>query len=298
MKRKTNEIFINESNIKHKNFYDYSLVQYKNNRTDVKIICPIHGSFDQRPSNHLKGHGCPDCSGTKKLTIQSFKRKANLRYKNKFMYDIDGITSNKQYIKIICPEHGEFTQRIDHHLRGDGCSKCSNNYKYTTEDFIKKIKELNDYDYSDFEYINAHKKSTVICKKHGEFQIRPNDLLNGHGCPNCRNSKGENRILNFLKKNKIKFIKEKKYKDCKNKNILPFDFYLPDYNMCIEFDGIQHFQAIEKWGGLEKLKYIKTNDKIKTEYCKKNNINLLRVKYSEKNIEEILKNNLLNNAKL
>ena len=76
-------------------------------------------------------------------------------------------------------------------------------------------------------------------------------------------------------------MKDKRFKQCKNKRQLPFDFYLPDYNICIEFDGRQHYKSIEYFGGEKHLEYVQYNDKIKTEYCLNNNINLIRIKYDE-----------------
>jgi very-short-patch-repair endonuclease len=102
---------------------------------------------------------------------------------------------------------------------------------------------------------------------------------------------GENRIYNYLKYNNIDFEGQKRFDDCRGKrNTLPFDFYIPHKNMCIEFDGAQHFRAIEKWGGMDNLKTVKRNDGIKTRYCKRNGIKLVRIPYWDMNkIDEILK---------
>jgi len=67
----------------------------------------------------------------------------------------------------------------------------------------------------------------------------------------------------------------------KYKSLLYFDFYLPDYNICIEYDGEQHFRSIEYWGGDKQFEIIKLRDNLKSEYCKDNNINLLRLNFNE-----------------
>ena len=85
--------------------------------------------------------------------------------------------------------------------------------------------------------------------------------------------------MNFLN---IKFEKQKKFKNCKDKQLLSFDFYLIDYNICVEFDGRHHFETIDYWGGEEKLKYTQKHDKMKNIYCKKNNIKLIRIKHDIK----------------
>jgi hypothetical protein len=146
------------------------------------------------------------------------------------------------------------------------------------------------YDYSNSNFITYNDKIRIFCKNHGIFKQLVSKHLRGNGCPICRSSKGEIKILNFLKNNNIEFIKNKKFKNCKFKNELPFDFYLPKYNTCIEYDGELHFKEVEKFGGIDKLKYYKNNDEIKNKYCLDNDINLIRINYDKFNdIESILK---------
>ena len=73
-------------------------------------------------------------------------------------------------------------------------------------------------------------------------------------------------------------IRQKTFPECKNIKLLPFDFYLPDLNMCIEFDGDQHHKIIQRFGGESGFIYRQNNDKIKTNYCENNNIFLIRLK--------------------
>jgi hypothetical protein len=144
-------------------------------------------------------------------------------------------------------------------------------------------KHLDMYDYSLVDYKRNKNKVSIICRKHGEFSQRPNDHLKGSGCPICKSSKGEIKILNFLDDNKIKYITQYKFNDCRNKLPLPFDFYLPELNTCIEYDGILHFKSIDIFGGEEALRNVIINDSIKTQYCLDNNINLIRIAYTEFN---------------
>jgi len=119
----------------------------------------------------------------------------------------------------------------------------------------------------------------------GNFHICSiSDLTTGH-CMSCgclNKSKGEIYIEKILNENKIQYIPQKRFDDCKNKRTLPFDFYLPMYNTCIEFDGSQHTKSVEFWGGEERLADVQHNDAIKTQYCKNNNINLIRIPYTMK----------------
>ena len=95
--------------------------------------------------------------------------------------------------------------------------------------------------------------------------------------------------MSFLKNKNIGFVDQKIFENCKNIKHLKFDFYLPRYNICIEYDGKQHFESIKFFGGEKTYKYMEINDKIKNIYCKNNNIRLLRIKYTEYNkIEDIV----------
>ena len=85
------------------------------------------------------------------------------------------------------------------------------------------------------------------------------------------------------------YIKQYKFNDCKNKQPLPFDFYIKSKNICIEYDGEQHFIVKKHWGGINSLEYIKQNDNIKTKYCEDNNIKLIRIKYNENIVKKLNK---------
>jgi len=183
----------------------------------------------------------------------------------------------------MCPVHGVFEQLPYSHSKGFGCAKCANCYKSNTQDFIKKANKIhnNKYIYNKVDYKNAHSKIEIICKSHGQFIQSPNKHLSGQGCPRCRLSQNENIIEKYLISNSIKYIPQKTFENCKYKRKLHFDFYLPDYNTCIEYDGEQHFRKFNTSWGDEVFKLTKIRDNIKNVFCKKNNINLLRIKFNE-----------------
>ena len=285
-RRLTTEEFIKKAREIHGDKYDYSKVVYdKNNKTKVCIICPKHGEFLQTPNDHLDNHGCPEC---RKEMIKEWKSKPWEQLLNefrkihgdKYQYDASTYTKAQNKMKIICPTHGEFWMRVYAHLHGQGCPLCSHrNIPYTTEEFIKKAREVHGdkYDYSKVEYINKDTKIRIICPRHGEFLQTPHNHLNGQGCPNCINSKLENKVKSFLEKNNIKYISQ-----YKNKEILGLqrlDFYLPKEKIAIECQGEQHFKPID-FGGLGKewaknTFGINTNrDKKKLKNCLNNGIKL------------------------
>lgn len=284
MKKKlTTEEFIEKAKKIHGDRYDYSQTVYQKAKINVKVICKTHGAFEQTPDNHLQGRGCIECSGLKKLTVEEFIRKANIKHSFKYTYANAEYKNSSTKLKITCRNHGDFHQIAKDHLNGFGCSKCSNLKKLTTEEFIERAKNIHKdtYDYSRAEYSGMWEKICISCKKHGDFMQAPANHINFVGCPKCKRSKGEKIIAWFLNRNNIYYEEQKKFADCRKKLPLPFDFFLPKLNLCIEFNGIQHYKMsnhIEK-----RYKFTDTveNDKIKKDYCVTRGIKLLVIKYNE-----------------
>lgn len=289
MNLKDTQHFIDKSNLIYNNKYDYSSAEYVSNSKKVKIICPEHGEFFTTPGNHYAGTECKTCKQNEKK--KHYLIKACKIHKDKYDYSEVNFTYLNDYVQIICPAHGEFIQTLQAHIHlKNGCPSCFGNKKFTEEEIIGKAKTIhnNIYDYSKTRLKNVDTKIIIICNKHGEFLQTPfNHINNKHGCPSCQTSKGELIIENYLIKNNINYIREKTFIDCKNVRKLPFDFFLPDQNLLIEFDGIQHFKPVDFFGGEEGFKILKQNDTIKNEYCLENNIRLIRIKFN-KNIEECL----------
>lgn len=271
--------------------YDYSLVEYVNNKTKVKIACKIHGIFEQTPNNHLsKKQSCPKCSKYhfNKLSNIEFVENSIKIHGNLYDYSMSDYLGNKIKVKIVCKTHGIFEQTPNNHIsKCQNCPKCVN---IDTNKFIEKCKKIHfdRYDYSIVNYTNARSMIKIICKKHGQFEQRASSHLEGVGCPVCKNSKGEKIINDFLVLNNINFIYQKKFENCINKKPLPFDFYLPDSNTCIEYNGYQHYSPVKFYGGEDGFKKRVNNDITKKVFCKSNNIRLIEIKYNE-DILKILK---------
>ncbi len=194
--------FIEKAYKIHGNLYNYSLVEYKNNITNIKIICKIHGEFYQTPSNHLRSRGCLNCSRNNlKLTLETFIKKANKLHKNKYNYSKVNYINYETKIIIICKIHGEFLQTPHSHLNGHNCNVCSGKMKLDTQLFIERASNLhyNLYDYSLVNYINCNSKIKIICKKHGIFtQIPLNHIHKKSGCPKCSNKGYSNQQIKWL----------------------------------------------------------------------------------------------------
>jgi len=290
-----NSNFISKAKKIHGDRYDYSKIKYINAKTNIKIICPTHGLFEQIPNNHLRQGGCPKCSNEQKSNnyssnLDEFIKKSRKIHGDKYDYSKTIYKNSYTRVKISCPTHGVFEQIPGNHTTNKrGCQNCSkkekiNKLSSNVNEFIKKANTIHDnkYDYSNVKYKNAHTKVKIRCLIHGEFKQVPNSHLSGNGCPICKNSKGEEKIRKLLEENNISFEFQKSFDGCKNINFLYFDFYLPDCNTCIEYDGLQHFKPIKHFGGKAGFIKNKKRDKIKNEYCHNNNIRLIRIKYNEK----------------
>ena len=295
--------FEEKANKVHNKEYTYPNFVYIDENIKSWITCYIHGDFLQSAHNHLRNHGCPKCGFNitkKKLSYNKneFEEKANIVHSNEYTYPNFIHIDNKTKSWITCSIHGDFLQNPNNHLNGKGCPKCgikkrTDSIKSNKEEFEIKSNVVHnkEYTYPNFVYVDCKTKGYITCSIHGDFLQSPSNHLKGRGCPKCNSSKGEKRIFDFLKNINILFKNEKCFLDCKDKYFLRFDFYIPEFNICIEYDGIQHFKPIKRWGSYNGLAKNKKHDKIKTEYCQNNNIQLIRIPYTKFNkIEEILTN--------
>lgn len=295
----TFEEMIEKANIKHNFKYVYPSQDYKNGRSKIKILCKKHGEFTQLAESHLTGKGCPSCAGNKKYNIDTLLKKMNSVHSNKFIYILINFKNNDSIIEIKCPIHGYFNMKVGNHIHGQGCRKCSvKNLSYSTAEFIEICNKVHNfyYDYSSVDYKSYKFDICIKCPSHGTFTQNSRTHLRGHGCPSCNLSKGEYQIELLLKEKVINYKKQAKFDGCFYKKKLPFDFYLPDTNTCIEFDGYQHFEPIGFFGGEKAYEIQKLRDNIKNEYCKSNDIKLYRIRYDDDVDEKII--NILNEIQI
>jgi len=246
----------------------------------------------------------------KKLSYDIVVQKANIAHNFIYKYPIFDYINRLGKMPIICQKHGLFYQNISDHLYNKaGCPHCKSESlkKQKTksiEFFIEKANLVHDffYDYSKAKenYIDSRHKVVIVCPIHGEFlQAFYNHVNAKAGCPKCNSSKGELQIEKWLKEKHIEFVSQKKFKECKGiKNLLPFDFFIPKFNLCIEYDGEQHYRPVcfngMKFQEAQKLfEKLKINDEIKNQFCQNNSIELLRIPYFG-DIITTLKANLTN----
>ena len=285
------EKFIIKANNVHNNFYIYPRTDYTGNKNKVIITCPIHGDFLQTPNNHLTGQSCPRCSrDSLSFTTEEFIKKAVDIHGNDYTYPRTKYTGSNNKVIINCPIHGAFEQKAASHLEGKKCKKCSNNLlsintRSTLKEFIRKARLIHDdkYDYSKVIYVNKRTKIIIVCPTHGEFLQTPEGHLNSRGCYRCSESHGEKHISTILNKYNIRYIREYKIPEYRYK----YDFYLPDYDIYIEYHGEQHYKENKFFGGKKALKYIQRNDKTKIELIKRFNSLLIVIKHTFKTQEQI-----------
>lgn len=296
---KTHSDFIKELKIINPNIQILS--NYTNNKTKVDCKCLKHNCghiWSAIPNSLLQGHGCPQCGGWIKRSHEEFVDL--LKTINPNIIVVDKYKNRKSKIKCKCKiDNNEWYAMPYHLLKGVGCPICgvassADGRTKSYEEFVKELQQINPNIEIVGQYNNTNTKVKCRCSIDGyEWEALPNNLLQGHGCPKCNNPRGENKIIHLLNKHQICYVAQKRFEDCKNIKPLPFDFYLPNYHMCIEYDGVQHYEPIERFGGIDNFQVVQKHDKIKTQYCQTNNIKLLRIPYWEfDNIENILVNEL------
>lgn len=293
--RKT--LFIKKAREIHGDKYDYSEVDYVNNRTPVKIIdrnCPENPVFYQTPTNHLKGQGNPfyrsqRISSSKHMKWDELYKRLKASHPTENLeYPKQEVKNFHEKIRIIDhdlrpdgSEYGEYEQEVNAHLKGSGhpqkaIDKNAIKQKYTTNTFIQQAKLIHcedDYNYDNVKYIDSRTKVNVFCNKigangkpHGFFKATPDNFLQGKGCPKCGNhiSKGEEEICDFIESLGIKT--ERRVRICPKYEV---DIYIPEKQIGIEYDGLRwhsESQGKDKWYHFNK-----------SLYCQENNIKLIHI---------------------
>ena len=277
-RKKTSEEYYKECKEKG---YDLPIEDYKNARTKIKHKCPKGHIYSQTPHSHLKGRGCPKCNTTKKVPEHYSKE-----CKSKGLdLPIESYINSNTKIKHTCTKGHIYKQLPHSHLEGYGCPYCrtekvSKLLSKNPQEYLNECKEKG-LDLPIEDYKNNKTKIKHKCSKGHVYLQTPCDHLQGNGCPVCNESHGERFIRNYLDKHNIKYIPQKKFKDLKDTKPLSYDFYLPEYNTLIEYQGIQHYESVsfngKDYTDLEKQQ---EHDKLKKEYAKNNGYKLLTLHYS------------------
>lgn len=294
-KRKTHDEFVQQMQILNSNIR--IIGKYISANKKVRCECIVDGNiWDATPNNLLFGHGCPVCSGNKKKNHSEFVMELNCRNPN--IKVISQYKNNYSDITCECKVCGYIWDSTPHRLlQTIGCLKCSDKVKRTQEQFIKEVNQIN----PNIEIISDYKArfKDVRCKCLIDGHIWSpiaNNLLLGEGCPVCKSSKGERKIYKWLSENGILFETQKTYQGLigYNGGSLKYDFYLPKYNLLIEYQGNFHDNSIHNnFQTQDMYETQKEYDKRKKQYAIKHNIELLEIWYWDfDNIEQILNKRL------
>ena len=281
------------------------LGKYHKDYSRIQCQCAICGHiWNPICSDLVQGRGCPECAKhirgkVRKYTQEQITEKIKSLHPNLIL--IGQYKGTKEYTEFQCTACGTMLRtKPDYLINGRGCRECakiaaSKRMTLSHDVFVKRMKKISPNIEILTEYKAAKLDITCRCEKGHVWTTKPDILLHGYGCPICNLSKGEKIIQNFLLDNNICFETQKRFDDCRDVRSLPFDFYLPDYNICLEYDGRQHIEPVNFGGcsddvALHSFNHTQKHDKIKDEYCTKNNIQLIRISYKDYNdIEQILK---------
>jgi Zn ribbon nucleic-acid-binding protein len=279
---------------------EYSVLgEYVNSSKKIKMKHNKCGhEWKVQPSLFVSKNGtrCPNCYGNIKRTTEEFKEEVKELVGNEYSV-LGEYINNNENIKMRHNKCGNEWEPVPYHfLNGTRCPQCSHPSQLkTTEEFKEEVKELVGNEHLVLGEYKGRKDDIRMYHKKcdNEYLVKPTDFLNGNRCPICRESKSERKIAKWLDKNNIKYKREYRFEDCKDKRPLPFDFKinLNDTFILLEYDGKQHFKPFKYWGGEESFQITKKHDEIKNKFCKENDINLIRIPYTEKeNINKILIN--------
>lgn len=296
-KRKSHDQFINELNKINPNIE--VLTEYTKNDIKVKCKCLIDNYiWEVMPHQLLGGHGCPKCANRlqNRRSHDEYIQEMKLKHPNIIVLDEFKKVNEKIHFRCsICNYEWCAVSNALLNKSNSGCPKCLKHIRVSEEDYMNRIKNNEYVEYVDG-YVDMSHHANFRCKKCGNvWDTLPASIAKGTRCPKCSISHGELEISKTLDNLNIKYIQEYKFDKCKDIRHLRFDFYLPEYNTCIEYDGEQHFMPVKygssvKRGNPEKIyEETKRRDKIKTDFCKNNNINLIRIPYMDfNNISEII----------
>jgi hypothetical protein len=274
--------FVTKADKIHNGKYIYVEDSFCGVNYPIDIICFEHGLFNQLAQSHLSGCGCAKCSKSYHLDNFEFIKRVRSKFGDKYGCSQVNYINKYTRVTLVCGKHGPF-EIIPNNLyySDEACLICSG-YRYNTQTFIEKAIEIHRsrYSYANVSYIRGDKEVILTCKKHGNFNITPHLHLSGSGCPKCTGSRGEKLLDTIFQEMGYNPIKNKSFPGCKYKIRLRFDFFIPEKNTCIEFDGAYHFQfspyAHKKFSNFIECKI---RDKIKDVYCINNKINLIRIPY-------------------
>ena len=272
---------------------DYTFLEtYVNTHTKLKVKHNICGNtYGVRPGDFIRGNRCPYCFGTIKKTDEEFRKEIYGLVGNEYTF-LDKYVNIDTKLKVKHNKCGN-TYGVSPHnfLKGKRCPYCAGLVKKTDKQFKQEIYDLvgNEYTFLD-KYINDRTKIKVrheVCCN--TYEVSPNNFIKGNRCPYCHTPKGETFISKILDNFNLNYDFQKTFDNLKDNNLLSYDFYIPDQNILIEYQGVQHYQPIDYFGGETAFKKQQKHDQMKLDYAKNHGYNLIAVPYTEDSLSKIKK---------
>lgn len=318
MPKMTTEKFIEGARNIHGDLYTYKRAQYIDKRTPIEITCRDHGPFWLTMHSHVyRKCGCKPCGDERKrgsrYTEDQIIEMARTIHGHTYDYshiEYGKVPSMQTKVTILCSRHGPFKQTMSAHIYNrQGCHQCGDiqaerkrtpKITNTLEQFIENSRTIHGtkYSYEDVVYVNTNTPVSIICPSHGPFVVRPRKHVGSmQGCPICGMSRGELLTYQCLKSLNVEFTCQYRFKDCVglSGSQLIFDFWIPAFNLLIEYDGEQHYQEVPFGKNpARELLNIQVRDNIKTTFARENGIRLLRIPYWQINNTSTLINESIN----
>ena len=284
--------FIEKAKEIHGDKYDYSKTTYTNIRENINIICKIHGEFLQKANSHIiVKSGCPKCVNVYNYDTEEWIKKAEEIHGDKYDYSDTIYINALTKVIIRCKIHGLFEQLPKTHLNStNACLKCCGHYRYSSNEWITKAKEIhgNKYDYSEVMYTDNKTKIIIICSEHGKFLQEPRCHLSKNGCPSCSSFRSEKLSRDIFQEYTNKLFNKIRPKFL---NGLELDGYNEEIKIAFEYQGKQHEEYIPYFhrNGIEDLYKQQERDEKKLKICIEQEIKLIRIpsKYSYINEKEL-----------
>lgn len=278
----------------------YFIVYDGHNKSRFVVQCEFgHEPYETNLNTLEKGRkakGCPTCKkiNKSKTNIDKVKFEIIVRYFNKYNFDVlteeEYYKGTGEYLEVRCRICG-LIEKVSYNSFKKRVNKCQNCINIERYNIVKEKCDRLNYILLDNEINGTKTPINIVCDNgHKITPTYDSFIWKDCGCNICKTiSRGEDKIINFLNGLNIYYNKHYRGFELIYKKHLEFDFYIPQLNTIIEFDGIQHFKPINYFGGIENFIDLKIKDGLKNEYCYNNNIRLIRIPYWEmNNIEGIL----------
>lgn len=271
---------------------------YVNTHTKLRVKHNTCGhTYEVRPHDFIMGIRCPFCNGGIKKSNAQFKQEVFDLVGDEYVF-LDTYVNNKTKLKVKHNKCGNvYEVKPGNFFTGKRCPYCyaeakGEDLRKTDKQFKQEIFDLvgNEYTFLD-PYVNAKTKIKVKHNKCGNtYEVRPNDFFSKHSrCPYCTNPKGEDIINKVLKALEVKYEYQKTFEDLKDNRVLSYDFFISSQSVLIEYQGRQHYQPVDYFGGESQFKLQQKHDKMKAEYAKDSGYNLITIPYTEDTFSKIKK---------